>query len=249
MSKPLPHFPWPEYIAEIITPHLNGAARPLQQAILRLLSAPSKLLRPKLVMALAADAQANGPEFKHFAIALELIHGYTLIHDDLPCMDNAQTRRGLPACHLEFGEANAVLAGDGLHSLALQIISATPQPKCGAATLLNVINRMMHYCGTQGLLAGQVADLNPPHLPTPEVILTTYRQKTSALFALATEGTILMTPYAEQATALAEALNQWGLAFQLYDDLADQMADSYRGATNYANFSGNQPHVTWLHIV
>jgi farnesyl diphosphate synthase len=183
-----------------------------------------KYLRPLLIYATGHTFKASLDNLDIPASAVELIHTYSLIHDDLPCMDNADLRRGKPTCHKVYGEAIAVLTGDALHTLAMQIIAGHPAPLKPERRV-----RMMHAltkaCGAFGMAAGQAIDINlgndtsiPSHL-----LESMYKLKTGALFSACVELGHLASPDDDDIhrIALREFSERIGLAFQIQDDILD----------------------------
>lgn len=164
-----------------------------------------------------------------FAAALEMIHAYSLIHDDLPCMDNDEMRRGKPSCHIAFGEAIALLAGDGLLTLAFEITSS---PKTlavfGAEKTLAAVNALARSAGTAGMIGGQVIDLESEGKTiTADTLRTLDRMKTGALISAAAEiGCILSGANEAQTALLTSFALDLGLAFQIRDDILDQIGDA-----------------------
>lgn len=230
---------WHALLDTIVAPRLGTVPLALKQAIKHIAWAPSKLLRPRLVYALANDLQSEHPAFDYLAVALELLHCYTLLHDDLPCMDNAHTRRGRPACHHVFGEANAILAGDGLQLLAVEVLSSAYDVGLSAHKVVELTKMFAQAGGINGVVGGQVQDLAPPDIPTPAEIIKLYQAKTARLFELAAQGVALIAGCSEpDGQALTRACQAWGVAFQIHDDLGDQLADSNTGSPNYANYFG-----------
>lgn len=196
-----------------------------------------KRLRPLLVLAASqavqplagADARAGQAEAAlRAACAVELIHAYSLVHDDLPCMDNDVLRRGKPTAHVKFGEAEALLAGDALQALAFELLvpDATNIPAAVQAQLARLLARS---AGSQGMAGGQAIDLKSVGLRLDEAQLQQmHRLKTGALL----QGSVEMgAACAGDVPALAvDALRDYGaalgLAFQVVDDILDVVADS-----------------------
>lgn len=210
---------------------------PLHAAMRYSLFAGSKRLRPILVMA-AAEALGSGADaVLPTACAVELIHTYSLIHDDLPSMDDAATRRGRPTCHVAFGEALAVLAGDALHALAFELLARTVRT-AGPVRTIQVIEEIAAAIGTRGMVGGQVLDLlaeGRPALagfdPWPpnrrEGVEMIHRWKTGALIrASVRAGGILAGADAVQLQALSAYGEHLGMAFQIIDDVLDETGDS-----------------------
>lgn len=153
------------------------------------------------------------------AAAVELIHAYSLIHDDLPALDNDDWRRGKPSNHKRFGEDLAILAGDALQSLAFELLLKTDQP---AELCLKLIAELVIAVGPEGMCAGQVMDMHAPENPNAEMILKTYQLKTGALIRAAVRmGALLGHASDMQLEALTDYAEKLGQSFQIIDDLLD----------------------------
>ena len=193
----------------------------LMQAMEYSLMAGGKRLRPILLMAAADACGASGEKFITVADALEMIHTYSLIHDDLPAMDNDDWRRGKPTNHKVFGEATAILAGDALLTLAFEVIIR--QPNVPHGLLLAVIEEISGAAGAAGMVGGQSIDLRSEgsqiDLPTLKLM---YLGKTGALFRAAIRsGAILAEASAKKLNELTRYADAFGLAFQITDDILD----------------------------
>ncbi|MFC6275059.1 polyprenyl synthetase family protein [Levilactobacillus tangyuanensis] len=153
-------------------------------------------------------------------MALELLHTYSLIHDDLPAMDNDDLRRGEPTNHVKFGAGMATLAGDGLLTLAFQWLTATALPPMVQAKLTQALARA---AGPNGMVAGQAKDIRSEHIDLPLADLRVlHREKTGALLHYAVQaGLILGELPADQWTPYLKFADAFGLAFQIYDDILD----------------------------
>ncbi|RUT99341.1 polyprenyl synthetase family protein [Mesorhizobium sp. USDA-HM6] len=188
-----------------------------------------KRLRPFLVMESAALFSADGEAALRVAAALECVHCYSLIHDDLPSMDDDDLRRGQPTVHKAFDEATAILAGDALLTLAFDIIAdeATALPAERRAALLLALARA---AGAGGMVGGQTLDLEAERKQPDEAgIIRLQAMKTGALIRFACEaGAIIAGAPAADRERLAEFGSAIGLAFQLADDLLDLTADEKR---------------------
>lgn len=186
-----------------------------------------KRLRPFLVMESAALFSADGEAALRVAAALECVHCYSLIHDDLPAMDDDDLRRGQPTVHKAFDEATAILAGDALLTLAFDIIAgeATTLPAERRAALVLALARA---AGAGGMVGGQKLDLEAEQTPPDEAgIIRLQAMKTGALIRFACEaGALIAGAAAEDRERLAEFGSAIGLAFQLADDLLDLTADA-----------------------
>ncbi|MGX9573099.1 polyprenyl synthetase family protein [Mesorhizobium sp. f-mel] len=188
-----------------------------------------KRLRPFLVMESAALFSADGEAALRVAAALECVHCYSLIHDDLPAMDDDDLRRGQPTVHKAFDEATAILAGDALLALAFDIIAdeATMLPAERRAALVLALARA---AGAGGMVGGQMLDLEAERIRPGEAgIIRLQAMKTGALIRFACEaGAILAGAPAADRERLAEFGSAIGLAFQLADDLLDLTADAHQ---------------------
>jgi farnesyl diphosphate synthase len=186
-----------------------------------------KRLRPFLVMESAALFDADGEAALRAAAALECVHCYSLIHDDLPAMDDDDLRRGLPTVHKAFDEATAILAGDSLLTEAFAII-ADEETELPAERKVRLISALSAAAGAGGMAGGQALDLEAErHTPDEEGILTLQAMKTGALIRFAAEsGAILAGASAGDRERLSSFGSAIGLAFQLADDLLDLTADA-----------------------
>jgi farnesyl diphosphate synthase len=186
-----------------------------------------KRLRPFLVMESAALFGADNDAALRVAAALECIHCYSLIHDDLPAMDNDDLRRGQPTVHRAFDEATAILAGDSLLTYAFDII-ADEATELDASTRASLVLGLARAAGMGGMAGGQALDLAAEKKKPDEAgIVTLQAMKTGALIRYACEaGAVVGNASAEQRERLAEFGSAIGLAFQLADDLLDVTADT-----------------------
>ena len=189
------------------------------------LMAGGKRLRPVLLMAAADAVGKDGSNFLTTGCAIEMIHTYSLIHDDLPAMDNDDYRRGKPTNHRVFGDGIAVLAGDALLTLAFEVMlrqqGATPE------TLVAVVSEMSRAAGPYGMVGGQVLDLEGEgrHLDMA-ALRKIHMGKTGALFCAAIRsGAILAGANEAELAALTPYAERFGLAFQITDDILDVIGD------------------------
>ncbi|MBP1763736.1 MAG: Polyprenyl synthetase [Firmicutes bacterium] len=185
------------------------------------LFAGGKRLRPILLMASAEAVGADGKQFLHVASGLEMIHTYSLVHDDLPAMDDDDYRRGKLTNHKVYGEGMAVLAGDALLTEAFQTI--LEQPGVEAETLLAVAQEITTAIGAYGMVGGQALDLiSEGQMIEPDTLRFMHQAKTGALFRSAVRcGAILAEATPSQLAALTRYSEQFGLAFQITDDILD----------------------------
>lgn len=185
------------------------------------LMAGGKRLRPVLLMAAADALGVDGTKFLPVACGLEMIHTYSLIHDDLPAMDNDDLRRGKPTNHVVYGEGIAILTGDALLTLAFSVILR--QRDVPAEALLRVVDEISRAAGAEGMVGGQVLDLAAEnHRISMEELRRVHMGKTGALFRAALRsGAILADATEEQLAALTAYAEHFGLAFQITDDILD----------------------------
>lgn len=185
------------------------------------LLAGGKRLRPILLMAAAEAVGANGYDYLHAACGLEMIHTYSLIHDDLPCMDNDDYRRGRLTNHKVFGEAMALLAGDGLLTLAFEVM--LEQRNVKPSVLVEVVHETAMCAGNFGMVGGQALDLDAENRQiSAKELKTLHEGKTGAMFIAAVRGGAhLAGATDEQLLALTHFAELVGLAFQIQDDILD----------------------------
>lgn len=217
-----------------------------------------KRVRPLLVYAAGDVTQAEDEALDRAALAVEFVHAYSLVHDDMPCMDNDVLRRGKPTVHIEFDEATAMLAGDALQAEAFKVIADGSLPACQTAALMR---ELAHASGTEGMCGGQAIDLDAVGKTlTLERLEQMHRMKTGALLKAA----VLMGALSGRAALLTEctreALARYGeaigLAFQVVDDLLDVEAstadlgktagkDAERSKPTYVSVLGVQASRAW----
>ncbi len=179
-----------------------------------------KRIRPILCLASAKAAGGTTDNAIMPAIALELLHTYTLVHDDLPCMDDDDLRRGQPTSHKKFGEANAILAGDALQTLAFELLSHSVAPDNYPP--MQLLAELSTAAGSQGVIGGQIEDINHDKNLSLEQIEYIHMHKTACLFRAAMRmGAIAGNADEEQLNALSCYGTNIGLAFQITDDLLD----------------------------
>lgn len=192
------------------------------------LMAGGKRLRPALVLEFCRVCGGEPEAAVSVACAIEMMHTFSLIHDDLPCMDNDDMRRGKPSCHKAYGEANALLAGDALAILPAEIIAkAGVKGTLPAAAALKIISLLGEQAGIYGMIGGQVIDTENEGKQLPEnVLLEMYRMKTGALLEFCCRaGVIAAGGGADLQLAAGTYARKLGLAFQIIDDILDVTAD------------------------
>lgn len=188
-----------------------------------------KRLRPFLVYATGEMFGVSQQVLDAPAAALECIHAYSLIHDDLPAMDDDALRRGQPTCHIKFGEANAILAGDALQTLAFSILSEAPMPGVASSQRLSMVRELAQASGMEGMCAGQALDLAAEGQPvTLETLERIHSLKTGALIRVAARLGALSAGDAGRRviTQLDTYAAHIGLAFQVQDDILDVVGDT-----------------------
>jgi farnesyl diphosphate synthase/geranylgeranyl diphosphate synthase type II len=205
---------------------------------------PGKRLRPALVYACARTLRGDkydAATCDAAAAALECIHAYSLVHDDLPAMDDDELRRGRPTCHIQYDEATAILAGDALQTRAFELLLAG---NAGANLKLRLLDELAQASGARGMVAGQAIDLDSVDkaldLPQLEAM---HRLKTGALIrASARVGALLGGANEPQLAAITHYAEAVGLAFQVQDDILDVTADTATlGKTQGADAARNKP--------
>jgi geranylgeranyl diphosphate synthase type II len=202
-------------------PKVNTEPATLHKAMRYSLFAGGKRLRPVLCLAAAEACRGKIGNALPLACALECIHTYSLVHDDLPSMDNDDFRRGRPTCHKVFGDGIAVLAGDALLTTAFEIVStAKPAPRYGMSILLGEI---AFAAGSQRLIAGQVADLEAEgRNVSREQLRYIHENKTAAMLTSSVRlGAMSANAHAKELRAITNFGRGLGLAFQVIDDILD----------------------------
>ncbi|MGB6606983.1 MAG: polyprenyl synthetase family protein [Atribacterota bacterium] len=201
-----------------------------------------KRIRPILTLATAELFEKDTESVIKTACGIELIHTFSLIHDDLPCIDNDDFRRGKPSSHKVFGEAIALLAGDALLVSGFDLIIKNSEVKeVKKQSILKVIKETSFYIGTENMLGGQVEDISLKNEDiTKADLINLYMKKTVALICLSIRsGAILSGANQRQLRALTKYAENIGLAFQIIDDMLDIMQDQRdTGKPNYANIFG-----------
>jgi farnesyl diphosphate synthase len=216
-----------EAVLDRALPKASGPQARLHEAMRYAMLGGGKRIRPFLVTAGADLFEVPRARSLRAGAAIELIHGYSLVHDDLPAMDDALTRRGRPSCHRQYDEATAVLVGDALQSLAFELLAdpAThPDPEVRCA----LVRGLAEAAGASGMCGGQMIDLLAEGRPLELAqILELQRLKTGALFGFAcAAGAILGGGAAPARQALLGYAADLGLAFQIQDDLLDVTGDA-----------------------
>jgi geranylgeranyl diphosphate synthase type II len=212
---------------ESLIPSVTTVPASIHGAMRHSVFAGGKRLRPVLAIQAAIAVAGTIPDgIGKLGAALEMLHTYSLIHDDLPALDNDDLRRGKPTCHVAFGEAIAILAGDALQTQAYEVLAGL---ECPAAATVEIIRLVAQATGTvDGMIGGQVLDLEGENQkPTAELVEAIHRAKTGALIRVSVvTGGIFAGANAEQAANLDTFGRKAGLAFQIVDDVLDVTQDS-----------------------
>ena len=207
---------------ESLIPSVATVPASIHGAMRHSVFAGGKRLRPVLAFqAAVAISSALPTGIERLGAALEMLHTYSLIHDDLPALDNDELRRGKPTCHVAFGEAIAILAGDALQTRAFEVLAGLDSPP---AATVQIIGLIANAIGTvEGMIGGQVLDLESERLkPTPELVDAIHRAKTGALIRVSVvAGGVYAGATADDVGRLDLFGRKAGLAFQIVDDVLD----------------------------
>lgn len=191
------------------------------------LSIGGKRIRPVLVLECCRICGGRVEDALDFACALEMVHTYSLIHDDLPCMDDDDLRRGMPSCHIKFGEEYALLAGDGLLTRAFGVIANSAVARKNPVSAVNAVSALSYLAGCNGMIGGQVIDLkNEDKKASLDVLETLDKLKTGALIRCAAIlGCLCADADENQTDACVKYAEKIGHAFQVIDDILDVIGD------------------------
>ncbi len=216
-----------DVVLDDLLPAPRGPLTRLAQAMRYCTLGAGKRLRPFLVVATGELFDAPRQALLRAGAAVELIHSYSLIHDDLPSMDDGKLRRGRPTCHLAFDEATAILAGDALQALAFEVL-ARDDYDLDAASRATLVARLAAAAGISGMCGGQLLDLEAERRQLDiDEIRSMQRMKTGAIIAFAVDAGAAIGGAADtERKALALYAEHIGLAFQIRDDLLDHAGDS-----------------------
>lgn len=248
-----------EYLAlveQALTQQMKSLAAPdrpipelLEQSMAYSLEAGGKRLRPVLLLAACEAMGGKAEAAMPFACALEMIHTYSLIHDDLPAMDNDDLRRGKPTNHKVFGEGMAILAGDGLLSAAMELMlrhAMGMQDMRGVRAAEAIARR----CGVTGMIAGQVMDVTGEGTePTHDKVAYIHAHKTADLLTAPIEAGMLLAGVTDKAQLAQGIAYGWnlGLAFQMVDDLLDVVGDAAVLGKN-TGMDAAEGKLTWVAV-
>lgn len=213
-------------VDSLLTQTLEKLVAPprLMQAMIHSTQGGGKRFRPLLVFASCEIFSVSSEYAARIAVAIELLHCFSLVHDDLPAMDNSLLRRGKPSCWNQFDQATAVLTGDSLLTLSFEVLAQTathPDP----LVRLNLIQRLAQASGAEGMAGGQMLDMTPSH--SLEKVIKMQVMKTGELIAFCCEaGAIMANETSEKRQILKEIGYDLGLIYQITDDLLDQDGNS-----------------------
>lgn len=226
-----------------------GEQKNAAEAMWYSLSAGGKRIRPVLVLEFCRMCGGDDKSALPAACAIEMIHTFSLIHDDLPCMDNDDLRRGKPSCHKAYGEVNALLAGDALENLAFGVIAESEN--LSDTQKVRLIRTLSKATGISGMIGGQVIDTEYEGKPlSEELLLKMYGMKTGALLRAACEMGCICGGADNEKISSAETYGEnLGLAFQIIDDILDIAgsdeklgkptgSDAVNGKVTYASLNG-----------
>ena len=215
-----------ERLLEQLLPTPAGHHARVLEAMRYATFAGGKRLRPYLTVASARLFDVPEDRALRAAAAIEVLHTYSLVHDDLPAMDDDDLRRGRPTTHKQFDEATAILAGDGLLTIAFEILADAATHPSGEVRA-RLVSRLAKAAGGEGMIGGQMMDIDAPNNDFGEAeIILLQRMKTGALFEFSAEaGPILAEAGAEDQARLRSFAQDLGLAFQIADDLIDATGD------------------------
>lgn len=212
-------------LERILDQRAEGPAQVLEEAMRYAVLGGGKRFRPLLMLAVCRAVSGDAWKALAPACATELIHCFSLVHDDLPCMDNDTLRRGKPACHIKFGEATALLAGDALLALAFECIVVSP---LSVEQTVRILATLTQAVGVGGMVGGQMGDmLSQGEEPTLERVSWIHARKTGALIAAACEVGAMAGGADDQQAAIAARFGaEVGLAFQIRDDLLNELSSA-----------------------
>ncbi|MGB3725512.1 MAG: farnesyl diphosphate synthase [Glaciecola sp.] len=206
-----------------VEPRLNAA---IEYALLN----GGKRMRPLLVNIVGNMLGAKQQDLQAISMAIECIHAYSLVHDDLPAMDDDDLRRGNPTCHIKFDEATAILAGDALQSMAFEVLTSNSFSVYGLEQRVSLINALCKAAGPNGMVGGQSLDLTSTNQAISLEALTQLHQlKTGALLVASVQLPCMVSERITQAEteSLLNYARHIGLAFQIQDDILDVVSDTH----------------------
>ena len=238
-----------ESFDDVLNRYMNALpASRVQEAMRYSLLAGGKRIRPRLLFAAAKGYDVPEKDAQAFAAALEMIHTYSLIHDDLPAMDNDDLRRGRPTCHKQFDEATAILAGDGLLTYAFEVAAGAP---VSAEKVQRSISILAKMAGPAGMVLGQCLDTEEPIAkPDWEALQNIHHKKTGCLLSAPLMIAAVLADQSDEVVASWHDLgDEMGLAFQIQDDIFDvELTSEQLGKSNSDARNDKVTSVTLLGI-
>lgn len=232
---------YPELIEKALYEYIQESATEplLRESMAYSLMNAGKRIRPVICLLVCQMLSGSAEKAMPFACAVEMIHTYSLIHDDLPAMDNDDLRRGKPSSHKAFGEANAILAGDGLLSLAASILSKSFAPAASSAVME----------GAMAMLNGQIMDIND-QAKDDESLCRMYEGKTGGLFCAAVlSGYFAAGGGEEDSLKWKKFANELGMLFQITDDILDMEKDSAEHKFTYLSLHSMQDAMSFCNVL
>jgi geranylgeranyl diphosphate synthase type II len=235
-----------EKTLDTLVPVSTSRHRQLYEAARYSLLGPGKRIRPILVLAVCEMTGGNPEHALYPAAAIEMIHTYSLIHDDLPCMDNDDFRRGKPTLHKAFPESHALLAGDFLLTQAFNVLSKAPT--LSPELKIELIDLLGKAAGGDGMIGGQLQDIESGlHQQNKTSLDELHKAKTGALIEASVHfGALLGKASAEERKILQHSARNMGLAFQIVDDVLDVTENGKKRASDQVN--GKQTYATLMGI-
>lgn len=218
-----------EYLLGILPNYLPSSTQPLHQAMRYACLNGGKRLRPYLVYAVGDIYDVPRSKLDALAVAVEFIHCYSLVHDDLPSMDNDVLRRGQPTCHIQFDEATAILVGDALQALALEVLASDPQFIASPQRRLEIIQLITKAIGPEGMVLGQAMDMaHTNKLINQQNLFKLHQAKTGALIQACVQCSAVACGETnpEKLKNFQTYGRSIGLAFQIQDDLLDAVGET-----------------------
>lgn len=225
---------------DLIVPDISSPYQSLFKAARYSLLSGGKRLRPILALATVETLQGSVEKALIPSCALELIHTYSLIHDDLPCMDNDDFRRGKPSLHKAFPEGHAVLAGDFLLTYAFDVLANAPH--LSSDQKLKLVSILSRQAGGHGMIGGQIMDLEAEgQLIDKQALELLHKKKTGALISASIEfGTVIADVSSDKRKYLANFGEKIGLAFQIIDDVLDVTSANHKGKQKASDQANNK---------
>lgn len=222
----------------------------IRDVILYALFPGGKRLRPRLMYLAGQLLHVEQPVLDIMAMAMELMHGYSLIHDDLPAMDNDDYRRGKPSCHRAFGEAVAILAGDGMQALAIEVLLTHLPPLLPATKVIAVTRALVEACGPSGMVSGQGLDLSvlTDQIVSDDDLRKIHHLKTGVMILACVKMALAAAdPTPVETHAIQTFATHLGLVFQMQDDYLDLYGTNHHGKQRASDIENQKTTFTSLY--